>query len=66
MHFPIFIYLCFVEDISENTMDKKVTEEIYPDLEGEEDFRISYYGEDHWKKIEEENNEDMGKVCDLR
>ena len=37
----IFYCLCFVGDISANILETQATEEIYPDLEGEEDFRIS-------------------------
>ena len=39
----IFYYLCFVEDISVDIAYKQVMEDIDPDLEWQEDFRISYY-----------------------
>ena len=36
----IYIYICFVEDISENKVENNFTKEIYLDLEVEEDLSI--------------------------
>ena len=45
----IYIYICFVEEISENTVEKRVMKEIDPDLEAEKDFSIYYDREEHWE-----------------
>ena len=66
MHLSIFYCLCFVEDISENIAEKQVTEETDLDLEGGEDFRIYNGMEEHWKEVEEEDNQDRGKVRAMR
>ena len=49
MYLSIFYYMCFVEEISEDMVDKSVTEETDPYLEGREYFRVSNYREDNWK-----------------
>ena len=41
-------------------------EERDPDLEWEEYFNIYNYREDHWKEVEEENNEYRGRFHALR
>ena len=62
MYLSIFYCLCFVEVISVHTAEEQVMEERDPDIEWEEDFRISTDREEHWKEIEEEDNKDRGKV----
>ena len=47
-------------------LEGKVMEETEPDLKGEEDFSISNDREEHWKEVEEEENQDRGKDDDLR
>ena len=63
----VYIYcLCFVEAMPVHIAEKQVMEERDRDLEWEEDFRIYTDREEHWKEVEEEENEYRGKVHDLR
>ena len=49
IHIYIYIYyFCFVEEISENIVEKKGMKEIYPDLEVEEYFSIYDDRAEHW------------------
>ena len=46
----IYIYIyCFAEEISENIVQKKVMEDVYPDLEVEDDFSTYANREEHRK-----------------
>ena len=47
-------------------LEGKVMEETEPDLKGEEGFSICNDREEHWKEVEEEENQDRGKDDDLR
>ena len=43
-----------------NIAEKQVTEERDPNIEWEEDFRISNDREEHWKEVEEKENDERG------
>ena len=58
----IFYCLCFVEDISPDIAEEEVMEEKDPDLQCEENFRVSDDSYEKWKEVEEEDNDEMGKV----
>ena len=47
----IFYFLCFVEDVSQDMVEKQMMKEIDPDLEGGGDFRVSDYREYHWRVV---------------
>ena len=57
MQYSIFYCLCFVEEISENISDIKVTEEKDPYPEWEEGFNISDDREEHWKEVKDQYDE---------
>ena len=66
MYLSIFYRLDLVEEISTDMVEEQVTEKTDRDREGDEDIRIYDDMEEHWKEVEEENNEEMSKVHALR
>ena len=48
-HLYIFYFLCFVEEISMDTEEVKVTYYTEQELEGEDYFRVSDDSKDNWK-----------------
>ena len=45
----IYIYICFVEDISENKVENNLMKQLDLDLEVEEDLSIYDDRGEHWK-----------------
>ena len=43
-------------------LEEHIMEEIYPNIEGEEDTRISYDREEHQREVKYKENEDLRKV----
>ena len=66
IYLSIFYFLCFVEEISVDIAQKQVMEETDPDLNWEEYVMIFNDMEEHWKEVEQEDNEYRGKVFALR
>ena len=66
MYLSIFYCLCFVDEVSIHIAEKQETEERYPDLKWEEDFRIYNDMEGHWKEVDKQDNYDRVKVNALR
>ena len=53
MYFSVFYFLFYIKDISMDMLEEHVLEERYPDLNEEEDFRIEYSREEHWRYFSE-------------
>ena len=66
INLSVFYCLCFVEEISVNIAEKQAMEERNPNIEQEEDLRISNDWVEHWKEVEEKENEERGKFHSLR
>ena len=47
-------------------LEEQVLEEIFPDLEKEEDIRIPDIREEHWRDVYDDNTKDRSKVHALR
>ena len=49
MYLSLFYCLCYVKDISTDMPEKHILEEIYTDLNEEEDLIMEDIREDHWR-----------------
>ena len=65
VYFSVFYCLCYVKEISTDMLEKMVSEEIYPDLNEEEDIRMEDSREEHWRYFTEDG-EDKNKINALR
>ena len=61
----MFYFLCYVTDISTDMPEDQVAEEIYPDLNTEEDIRLDAIREEHWRDVSEEGD-DKKNIHSLR
>ena len=51
--FSVFYCLYYVKEISTDMLEEKVLEERDPDLNEEEDIRMEYSVEEHWRDVDE-------------
>ena len=65
MYFYVFYCLCYDTDIYTYMSDKKGAEQIYPDLNEEEDIRLDEIREEHSRNVAEEGDEKK-EIHDLR
>ena len=54
MCFFVFYCLCYVKDISTDTLEEQVSEERDMDLNEEEDIRLYAISEEYWRYVAEE------------
>ena len=54
MYFSLFYCLCYEMNISTDMLEDQVSEEIYPDLNEEEDIRLDAITEEHWSDVADE------------
>ena len=65
MHFSVFYCLCRFEDISTYMLEEHISEERDPYLNEEEDIRMEYSREEHWRYVAEDG-EDKSNIYALR
>ena len=61
MHFSMFYCLCYVTEIPTDMLEEQISEERDPDLDEEEDIRMEYSREEHWKYFYEDDK-DKSKI----
>ena len=61
----MFYCLCYAKDRYTYMSEDQVAEEIYPDLNEEEDIRLDVIKEEHWRDVAEEGD-DKKNIYDLR
>ena len=66
VYLSIFYCLCFVQEISTDTVEEHVLEDRELDLDEEEDIRITYSREEHWRDVADDNEKDRSEIHALR
>ena len=65
IYLSVFYCLCYIKVISTDMLEEQVLEEIYLDLDEDEDIRLDVIREEHWRDVSEDGN-DNKNVHDLR
>ena len=53
----MFYFLCYVKDILTDMLEEQVSEERDTDLNEEEDIRMEYSREDHWRYVDKDGED---------